>query len=344
MSSRPLLALAAAALAAPSLIAAETLPEVDVAGVVSGTGSDEGLWLFGRSGQVYVPGDEDGQWRRRELGGVATEVGAILRAGSGVLFAAGDSAPLFRRERGVWYAHPLPNRGRASVSQGGAAALGIGRHVYVLEADGWKRQGQAPDDIAALWARDSNHFVVATRTGGLYRSDGRRFEAIEQPLDDGDHITGLYGRSGGELYAIAASGAVLQVGAQRAREARFPAALEGARIDAAGYMPDGSPAIAMAVAAPAAEAGEGRVSAASAERTALVVLRGGALTLVDWLPPLAAGDRIAAIGAHAGAAIVASRRGVVAIRSGDGWRDGHVSAALPADSPPRRGAGPARSP
>jgi hypothetical protein len=334
-------ALAAAIAPAAAAASGEVAPPVDLAGVVAAAGDDAPIF-FGGSGQIYqLAGQET--WRRGALGGVATRVAGIVKARSGALFAVGDSTPLYRRVGGVWYTHELANRGASSIALGGGvAALGVGPHVYLLDGDEWKRRGRAPDEIAAIWASDPHRIYLATRAGELHRGDGRNFRPIAHGLDDDDRITGLVGQTGQELYAIAASGAVLQVGGQRAREASVPAELGDRRIDAAGYLPDGTPAIAVAI-PPAGESGED--GDAMEHRAALVALRGGALTVEAWLPPLASGDRIAAIGSRDGASVIATQHGTVAIRDGDTWRAGRVSTDFP---PPARRAGdgsrPARSP
>ena len=345
MRGRAHLAAALAFALAPAAAFAEddARAPVEIAGVVSQDGAAPAF--FGPSGEIYEAIDGEDTWRRRALGGVAARVRGVVRADSKRYFAAGSRTPLYRRERGIWYAHPLPNRGRAVLSTGGhAVALGVGRHIYVFEDGEWDRRGRAPDDIAAIWAGDGERIYIATASGKLFRRDGENTSEIPHGLDDDVRVVSLIGRPGHELYAVSTQHDVLQVGPRRARKARIPSALRGARIDAAGYLPDGTPAVAAAIPAAIDEDDESEDSREEApSRVALATLRAGEMVALGWLPDLEPGDRVVAISSRGGAPALATARGRVVIRDGDGWRKGRVSAEPPERIGRARGSGPARS-
>ncbi len=341
---------------------ARGLVSPEVAGVVwqdGRQGDADAPLLFGSSGQLYELGEESAtpgeelSFRRLGLGGVATRVGGVVRAAPDVYFAIGEQTPLYRREDGVWHAHELPHRGPTTLAVGGEApALGIGRHIYLLEDGEWSRAGRAPGQIEALWVGADERLYLVTDENELHRGRDDEFTRIGHALagdltgddDDDDPVIGLVGRAGQELFAILRSGEILSVGGGRARSITMPEGFEDARIDALGYLADGRAAI---VAVASAEDGspESPDTPDAGDQPALIALAGESAQIEAVLPEVSAGDRAVAIASAKDATFIATRGGALALRGADDWRGGSVESWDPGqDDSPRKGAAPARSP
>jgi len=136
----------------------------------------------------------------------------------------------------------------------------------------------------------------------------------------------MAGVPGKELYAIAASGAILSVGSTQAPAVSAGPNLQGFRPAVA--CPDLRPqmsGVLLLGAIPGPEA---------TPKTVLVRAAGGSLTQLEVLPGLTPGDRFAAIYAGPdGELLLVSRRGELRLRAADGtWREGRVSGELPANA------------
>ncbi len=298
--------------------------EVQVVAVVpSAGGATASARLIGSSGQIYEPTD-GATWRRKVAGGVAGDVTGAVADSRGILYAVADEAPIFRFERGTWNAHPLPNRGSTVLaSHGGIPALAIGRHVYTLRGTRWVRWMAAPGRIVALWGSSTHRVYVADADGKLAVGDGRKWHTVSHALARDDRIVAMAGVPGKELYAIAASGAILSVGSTQAPPVTAGPNLQGFRPALA--CPDlrpGMSGVLLLGEIPGPEA---------APKTVLVRAAGGSLTQLEVLPGPAPGDRFAAIYAGPdGELLLVSRRGELRLRAADGtWREGRVSGEVP---------------
>jgi len=282
--------------------------------------------LVGSSGQLYKPA-ADSIWRRDSIGGVAADLTEVVDDGRGKLFAAASRAPIFRFSHGAWSAHPLPNRGRATMaSAGGTATLAVGRHVYTLRGSRWVRLVRAPKRIVALWAGGSRRVYVADSEGAIRSSRGRTWNDISHSLAADDRVDSFVGVPGKELYAIARSGTVLSVGAKSAAPVTAAADLAGFRVQAA--CRDLRPGQGGVLLIGTSTAPEG------ASQTVLATANGGKLLLLEKLPAPASGDAIVALFAGSdGEILLATRLGEVRVRGADGtWRVGRVSGEVPASA------------
>lgn len=302
-----------------------------VAAVPVPDGATAATRLIGSSGQIYEPTDGT-IWRRKVAGGVAADVTGAVADGPGILYAVADEAPIFRFARGSWHAHPLPNRGSTVLSPyGGIPTLGISRHVYTLRGARWVRWLAAPGRIAALWGSSTHRVYVADRDGKLYVGDGRKWRAVPHGLARDDRIVAMTGIPGKELYAIAASGAILEVGSTNAPAVSVGPELQGFRPALA--CPDlrpGMSGVLLLGTKPAPEPGPD-AGPAAAPSTVLARAAGGKLTQLEVLSGPAPGDRFTAIYAgRDGELLLASLRGEVRLRATDGsWREGRVSGEVP---------------
>lgn len=328
-----------AAPSAPGAGIADSVSERPALAAVAG-GEDDvtRVVLLGPGGQVYEP-TTPGTWQRRFGGGVAPVVVGAAIAGN-ALFAHGATAPVFRLHGDTWHAHPLPNRGPCVLARGGAAALGIGRHVYTFRDSGWARLASVPGVVSAVFATTPARAHVATAAGTLWRVQGSAQTAVPLP-DASDPVVQLAGHGAGALYGITRSGAVLRIGAR--------ATLVGS-----------DPALAGWTAQVAAVDASGTLWALGARATSgeavLARTRGNVLIAVETVavPP---GDRFVALALDGrGGMLWATESGVVrhgsgvssgsaAERdtSGASWRDGQVLGELPAPTSAFPGRGPARA-
>lgn len=310
--------------------AAHADPRV-VALVNGSSGSLGDARIVGPSGQVYAPvGNNLLRWQRTSRGGVAATV-VFAGRHRGQLYAAGRQAPIYVARKGVWYANPLPNRGWTSLSTGGATgAVAVGRQVYTLRANGWRRFGRTRGRVSALWASAADTIYVANTAGRLRRGRtlGKRasWAVLSAPLAGGDHVVAFAGGRPGHLYAITKRGALLHIRGTQVRRVGH-----GLTVRAAGTA--GSAGLVIA----------GR----SARGTAVVapVLR-GKVAKPEAILGLGRSGRIAAVAAGADHTIlVVSEAGELFLRDKAGtWQPGKLQDGAAKPTPTRfRGASPART-
>jgi hypothetical protein len=296
---------------------------INLVGVLGGDDDVTRAILVGGSGELYHPtgSGEGAGWQRQIAGGVSIDVTGAVRGPGDEVFVVGRRAPLFRFDpaRGAWYAHPLPNRGPSEAGgPGGAACVSLGRQVYVPGGARWDRLGAAGDTITALWASTASRVYVATRDGGLARLTGGSRADLSHPLADGDVIVGFAGSPGRDLYAVAASGTLLEVRGTTARAITVPDDLADLEVHTL---------------APRAGGGVWIVGVAGppeARETLLLSTDGTALVREGALPALT-GDRAAALRVDtAGAMLLVSRGGRAWLRTAGGsWTAARVLGTLP---------------
>lgn len=309
----------------------------------SGKGGAAAAVLVGRSGQLYLPAPRaagaDPSWQRQTAGGISADLVSAVRSRltPGDVLAAGHWAPPFRHSGATWRAQPLDNSGSAVLAGTGLPALAVGRHIYILTQDRWRRRASTGRTVTALWASGKSWILVATADGALTRWDGRRFRPIATALADGDAIELLIGEAPAHVYGRAKSGAWLRIdrGARAVAMTASPA-LVGFDEHAAGLGPGGALLLA------------GTVTAAAGSPTPVLVRsQGTQLQVWDHPGPLAAGDRFAVVWTDpkSGEVLVASRTGAVHLRGKTGtWSSGTVSGALPASSRPAMSPGATPAP
>lgn len=321
---------ASPAVAAP----AADYPVTIVAAVPGEHAALEETVLVGSSGQLYRRAD-DGAWRRAGPGGLATSVQTVIAGPGATLHAAGRQTPLFRWDGRVWNARPMPTHGELGLpGPGSSAVVAIGPQVYALEGTRWVRVGALPRPAVAVWAAGRSKVWAADAAGGLYGSTGSGFQGIRHPLAAGDAVIGIAGGGVTEVYALAASGAVLAIHGATAAPVGLPAGATAVRVDAIGPAGTG---VVMAGALGAAD---------GSQRPALLRAAKGMVVIDGDLPALAAGDRIAAVrGDDQGGTLLVSARGRVWLRrTGAAWTESPVVGDLPAGAARSfPGAGPAHS-
>ncbi len=320
--SRLLVLVAATLPLAPATSAAAPAdyPVTIVAVIAGKSAAIEDSTLVGTAGQLYRR-SADGSWRRGSGGGLSADVRAAIGAGDN-LIAIGAHTPVFRWQEEAWHARPLPDRGPAAVSgPGSSAAIAIGRHVYVLQGDRWRRVATATGEIATLWAAGPAKIWAADRSGGLVRLAGARFAPLRTGRPAGERIILLGGPSATELYALTSAGHLLWMRPAGATPVAPPAGAAGLRIDAIGPAPGG---LLVAAVLPA--------TGSIGERTVLLRAARGRMQLDSDLPALRPGDRAVALRGDAdGGLLVATRSGRVILRRGaEPWTERAVSGALPA--------------
>ncbi len=321
--SRLLLLAAALPLApAPATAGPDDYPVTIVAVVPGKSAAIEDSTLVGSAGQLYRR-SPDGSWRRSAGGGLSVDVRATIGAG-GNLIAVGAHTPVFQWQKDAWHARPLPDRGPAAVpGPGSSAAIAIGRHVYYLQGDRWRRVASTASEIATLWAAGPAKIWAADRSGGLVRLAGARFAPLRTGRPAGERIVLLGGPGATELYALTSAGNLLWLRPAGAAPVVPPADAAGLRIDAIGPAPGG---LLVAAVLPA--------TGSIGERTVLLRAARGRMQLDSDLPALRAGDRAVALRGDAGGGLlVATRSGRVILRRGaEPWTDHGVSGALPGDA------------
>lgn len=337
--------------AAPRPASAQPGPAGEAPGVVAaipGSAPARAV-LVGPSGELYLPSDapdtpEDTgvTWRRHAAGGVAVDVQAAMSPKPGEYIVAGAHTPLYRSIDDIWRVLPLSQRGPVLLSAtGGAIALAVGPHLHVFKAGTFQRVARARARPVALWASSSDRLYVARQGGGLDKWHNRRWSAIRLPLAEGDEILALAGHPGRALYALAQSGAVLDVGASKADELRRPPELEALTAHAMTVAADGTLWLAgmAAPADPAAPTGTLVLASRAAKAESIALVSSSAP------PELAAGDRVTVLIAGTdGALLVATRAGRVLLRDPSGrWRKGRIETAPPPAKSTPATAAPART-
>jgi hypothetical protein len=233
----PLLLLAAA----PAR--AENFP-VEIVGALAPEKKTDGaaaVTLVGRSGQIYAPAGA-GVWRRREAGGIATDVTAAIRRTSGPakvtavwaasgtsILVAGADGTLARFDRGrltpvrtglpaddpiALLIGAAPNQvyGR---TQGGAwlriDRAGTARVTLAQELTGFEEQAAGLGPDGALWLAGSVPADAGARRTLLARADKIRLlaaDALAAPAD-GDRYAVVWGTAAtGELLVATRAGAL----------------------------------------------------------------------------------------------------------------------------------------
>jgi len=326
--------------AATAAIAAATpargAPAQIVTAIAAARGDLHATILVGRSGQVYLP-DEAGGWRRDRPGGVADDVVGALRGADGTLYVVAGRAPLYARVDGVWRLHSLGVRRRARASTtDGIPIVVAGRQLFTLEGDRWRRLGLAPTSrVQALWAASATRIYLALDNGSMRRRSGRTWTTLEAVMPETERVAMLTGIPGRLLVAIGDAGTIMNVGATTATPIAIPAALTGFQPTAAGS--DGHRHIYLA--------GPVAAAAGAAPRSMLALLDArGTLQVAGPLPALAGDDRYTVVlPGHAGAVLVASYHGVVAVRDADGaWVHRSVITTIE-PVPPDAARGPAHT-
>lgn len=337
-------AVAATAVHAAAIDSDRAFP-VSLVGVIGGHDDFTRAILVGSSGELYHPvaaaePDASGtaaepdasapaaapQWQRRIAGGVSIDVAGAVRGPGGDIFVVGRRAPLFRFDpaRGAWYAHPLPNRGPSEAcGPGGPTCISLGRHVYVPAGARWDRLGSAGDTINAVWASTGSRVYVATRDGGLARLDAGRRTDLTHPLAEGDVIIAFAGTPGRDLYALAASGTLLEVRGSSAQAITVPED----QVTELGVLE-------IHTLAPRAAGGVWLIAIAGPpenRQATLLHAEGTGLVRDQSLPDDLAGDRAVALRVdRAGAMLLVSRRGRAWVRPAGGtWTTAQVLGTLP---------------
>ena len=334
----PLLAAVAAVAVSQSAAADPGIAPVEIVAALApepGAGIATAV-LIGRAGQLYHP-LAPGRWQRRSAGGVAVELRGAVRPGprSDEVIAIGADAPLFRFRGGAWRAEPLPNRGPAALSATGLLpVLAVGRHIYKLEGDAWRRRASASQRVSAAWAAGPTALIVATADGGLAHWNGRRFTPLRSPLPAGQSIVALLGASPAAVFGRAEAGAWIRIDRGGAAAIAPARELAGFEEHAAGLGPDGGVWLAGTL-----------PSDGGARRPILARADGNRLVPAGDLAPLASGDRIAVVLGHAstGELLVATSAGAIRLRDKKGtWTDGSASSTLPQQA--RRSGAPSGAP
>ncbi len=262
--------------------------------------------LVGPSGQVYEP-DGKGAWTRSHGGGVAADVTGATTV-DGDLVVTGRAAPMYRRDGTTWFAMPIGESGKTALSRGPAAAVAIGKKVFVLKKGKWSRVGSIPGRVTAVWASGPKA-VWAQTDSTLYRLKGSDF------VTAGDAMTAL---GGAEPWGIAADGTLRDLDAGKS----IPGDLDGATVTA------------VAIAGADADL---RAIVQTAGGLVLARVVKGALQKVDDLPGT---GRVVGMAVGDGRVLVVMADGTVALRDQDAWTTSQVKDALPAAG---KGPGPAHT-
>lgn len=285
--------------------------------------------LIGRSGDLYEPAGPL-SWKRTNGGGVSANVESVHRDNSGTLYAQGSRAPLFRNDSGIWSANPLANRGSSTFSLGSRSVITAGRHIYLLDAKGWRRVASARAVIKAIWAKSPNRFFVATSDGKLYVGGKAGWKLLRITLGESEEITTLIG-TGDQVVALT----------NRQRLFTIPPAGFARQISQAGFAKLEIHKLGVV---------KGKIVAAGvagkSERNSLLLQVGGkSLTKVDTLWRLTDEDRFAVLIEHGqDQLIVASKTGQIRVRKTDGtWQNALVNTALPTPASSYVGSAPALS-
>lgn len=329
------------ALAAPAPLAADqsrAFP-IRLVGILGGGDDVTQSILVGRSGELYHP-TEGQRWQRQIAGGVSVEVTGAVRGPDSDVFVVGHRAPMFRfdRERGAWFAHPLPNRGPSEpCGPGGLTCVSLGRHVYLPAAGRWNRLGAATDTITAVWASTSTRVYVGTKDGGLARVTGSSRAELTHPLADGDVVVAFAGTPGRNLHALAASGTLLEVQGSSAATVTPAADLAATLVD-----------LDLHTLAPRAAGGVWAIGVAGPPdaREALLLRAEGTTLAREATAPLPPGARAAALRVDSdGAMLLVSRGGRAWLRpAGGAWVEAEVLGTLPdAAYRPQAARAPART-
>lgn len=317
-----------------------------VAAVPAESGLARDVTFVGTAGQLYVPAG-DGRWKREALGGVAVPVRGAFRGPRGSIYVSGVRAPLYQWSNGSWQVRPVPNRGRiVAAGTTGLPALAVEAHLYMQKRKRWTRLASHKKRVTALWAGDRARVYVGDVDGAIWRYTKGSFAPVTVSLTPADAVHAFAGRAGSELYAITTQGALLAINATRATTLAGTGTLAGARAVVLGGSRAGIYAVVEVAAASPAPHAPGPTPArvpepatpipapAQVPTVVLVKVEGNALTRVDDLPPLPAGERIGVLTGDAeGWVLAATTGGHIFMRSPEGaWTTGQVSGELPASA------------
>ena len=289
--------------------------------------------LVGPSGQLYAPTEEKTpRWQRATWGGVASKVLRAVRAGKQI-YAIGNHTPIYRHSQNVWHMHSLPNRGPCTVSQGGAAVLmAVGKHVYRLAGNNWKRIASGKETISAVWGASAKRIYAATYNGSLFRIQSRSWRKIRHSLAQGEYITVIAGPAGRPPYALTSMHQVLRIKTTSSRPLSPPKTYEGQTLRP--YL-----------AAPFRK-GVALIAHTGQEPT-LILATGNLLQELFPLPTLEADDHFSLLHSDIhGNLLLGTHAGAVYIRTKDGtWIQGELLPPRSADTARSfPGSAPARTP
>ena len=311
--------------------------------------------LVGPSGQLYRPAGER-RWQRSTAGGVAVDVHSAARLSSGRLMVAGKRSPLYRFESDAWHAHHLSQRGPVLLTAaGGVPILAVGRHLMQWRDGSWQRMAQSRGRLSAVWASSPDRVYAALTRGVLDKWNKGSWQRLQSPLAKGEAVVRFAGRPGRKLYAFSERGAVLDVGARRARAIPVAEELRGLEIHAATVARDGTLWV-VGVTRPAQPATEADPAAPDpavaptppAPARAVLARRPSRgnqpLALAEPLAGIDANDRISILLTDdTGSLLVATRAGRIHIRDDSGaWTQGQLAETLPTRTP-APSASPART-
>ena len=287
--------------------------DAQLTSVLRGKGGS--ITLVGRSGQQYEPAG-DLAWQRIGSGGVSVSVTRMFRGGNGKLYAAGNRAPLFAQEDGLWSGYSLARKGPSAASSGSAPIIAMRRQLYELGATGWRALAITPAVVKHLWAASATRVFFADVDGQLWSGRGAGWQRIAITLAPGESIAEVHGLAGKLAVALTSKGRVFSLNKRTARlvstgslgsELHVEAlGVVGGRLLAAAQYPDKPPS---------AEA-----------KTVLLEVGQDALTQIEELWPLAAGDRFSILTEHAGELLVATSKGQVRTKlADDRWKNVSLS-------------------
>jgi hypothetical protein len=289
--------------------------------------------LVGRSGQLYLP-QKQGGWKREGRGGIACDIRGAFRL-SGALWAACSRAPMFARDKGMWSARPLPNRGRTRVAwAGGDPIVSVGRHIYTWRGD-WKRRSSSPGRIKSLHAETASQLVAVTTRRQLIRSSGNNWSVVvdapgrrDKNADPPERVFGSTSAS----YAISEKGVIAEVDRSRLKPLSLPAGVSSIEVGATVGLPGGE----VLAAAVLVKGGQ--------RRRTLLRFRGPAIE-TDTGPTLSASERVTLLYVQGADTLLATNRGRVFVRDASGaWTAQTIDNQLPAPvARPTANSGPAKS-
>ncbi len=278
--------------------------------------------LVGRGGETFIRDGATATWRRRG-GGVAGGVVAVAGAAANDFLAMGASTPAYRHDAQEWSARPIAHGGVGVLAGPGSSvtAVAVGRRISVElrgEDSGmgpwhWQDLPLAPAQIEAFFAASLKDAVAAGNGGRLWRLADGTWKPIAMPTGAApDSAAAMVASPNGRtLVTIGRAGSMLNV--DRTRASRVVAE------DKLGVFR----------AQLAAVAGAKVFVVGQSSAWILATLDKGKLIFVAELPAVAAGDEpVALLADDKGAALVATRHGVVFLRDAAGaWTTEHVDPA-----------------
>ncbi len=315
-SCSPFVALAAIAAMSATAAANTATRATPIVGAVAGPSQTiDDVRLIGPSGEVYQPKPGNPQiWQRQGVGGVAATVRFAGRHAA-TMYAAGSTAPIYVRANGIWFVHPLPSRGRATLATAGpVGAAVVGRQVFTLaKADrGWRRFGRTKGRVTSVWAANAKTVYVANSQGRLRRGrntgkNAASWTLLRTRLVRGDFVRALVGSSRKHLYALSQQGVLLRI--------------RGTRVS---RVSNGSMVVHTAtIAADGKGIAAGRLTDG---RAAIATIAKGRMEAPEAIPGMAPRTRLTVVIARGGIVVVATNGGQVFSRQGAAWTPSTLSA------------------